>query len=120
MWKNKKVSVVFPAYNEEGNIATAVKDFLATDVVDELIVVDNNSKDNTAELAKKSGAKVIKETRQGYGWANRRGLKEAKGDIIITAEPDGTFIGRDIFNNPCNVKHLAICFHKRSRNTAFI
>jgi len=96
MWNKQKVTVVFPTYNEEDYVGKAVKDFLSTKVVDELIVIDNNSKDRSAEIAKKAGAKVIKETKQGYGWANRRGLKEASGDIIITAEPDGTFMGKDI------------------------
>jgi len=97
MWKGKKVSVVFPAYNEESYVAKAVKDFLSTGVVDEVVVIDNNSRDDTAKRAKRAGARVVKENRQGYGWANRRGLKEAKGDLIITAEPDGTFVGRDVF-----------------------
>jgi len=39
---------------------------------------------------------VVTETRQGYGFALRRGLEEARGDIIILAEPDGTFVGRDV------------------------
>ena len=38
----------------------------------------------------------MRETRQGYGYALRRGLQEATGDIIILAEPDGTFVGRDV------------------------
>jgi glycosyltransferase involved in cell wall biosynthesis len=39
---------------------------------------------------------VVHETRQGYGYALQRGLAEARGDIVIMAEPDGTFIGRDV------------------------
>lgn len=97
MWNKKKISIVFPAYNEAGNIAQAVRDFSAIGIVDEIIVVDNNSKDDTGIKAEKAGARVVKESRQGYGWALRRGLEEAKGDIVITAEPDGTFIGRDVF-----------------------
>jgi len=96
MFKGKKVSVVFPAYNEEGNIANAVMDFRREKVVDEVVVVDNNSKDRTSEFAKKAGARVVMEDRQGYGWACRRAMNEAKGDIIILAEPDGTFSGKDI------------------------
>jgi glycosyltransferase involved in cell wall biosynthesis len=96
MWNGKKVSVVFPAYNEADNIANAVKDFLSEIAADEILVIDNNSSDGTSEKAAKAGAKVITECRQGYGWALRRGLREADGDIIITAEPDGTFVGKDI------------------------
>ena len=96
MWEGRRVSIVFPAYNEEAGIAAAVEDFLACTVVDEVVVVDNNSRDRTAELAAAAGARVVCETNQGYGWALRRGLREAQGDYIILSEPDGTFIGRDV------------------------
>jgi len=96
MYKNQKVSVVLPAYNEEKNIQKAVNNFFATGLVDEIIVVNNNSDDNTVAEAKKTKAKIVTEKRQGYGWANRRGLAEANGDIIVTCEPDGTFIAGDI------------------------
>lgn len=97
MWKGKKISVVFPAYNEEKNIKKAVKEFFLKGIIDEIIVVDNNSRDNTEKEVKKTRAKLVKEKRQGYGWALRRGLDEASGDYIITSEPDGTFVGEDIF-----------------------
>lgn len=97
MYQAKRVSVVFPAYNEEGNIVAAVHDFQAAAVVDEVIVVDNNSRDRTAELVRsQTTARLITETRQGYGSALTRGLREATGDYIILAEPDGTFVGRDV------------------------
>jgi glycosyltransferase involved in cell wall biosynthesis len=96
MWNGKSVSVVFPAFNEEENITAAVQDFSSVDAVDEVIVVDNNSRDRTAECAREAGARVISEATQGYGAALTRGLAEAKGELIILAEPDGTFTGRDI------------------------
>ena len=96
MHKYKKVSLIFPCYNEEEGIETAIKEFRVTRLIDEIIVVDNNSTDRTAEIAKKNGAVVIKETRQGYGFAVRAGLQKATGDTIIVAEPDGTFLGRDV------------------------
>lgn len=96
MYNNKKVSIVFPAYNEEKYIRAAIEDFFLADVVDEVVVVNNNSRDNTSEEASKTKALVILETKQGYGNALQRGLREAKGDIIIMAEPDGTFMGKDI------------------------
>ena len=96
MWNGKKVSVVFPAYNEEDNIAVAVGDFSGTGVVDEVLVVNNNSKDRTAERAAAAGARVVTETIQGYGAALQRGLRDALGDYIILAEPDGTFVGKDV------------------------
>jgi glycosyltransferase involved in cell wall biosynthesis len=96
MWQGRTVSVVFPAYNEEANVAEAVLDFVRLEPVDEVIVVDNNSRDKTAERAAAAGARVVAEPRQGYGFALRRGLAEASGDYIVLAEPDGTFIGKDV------------------------
>jgi glycosyltransferase involved in cell wall biosynthesis len=92
----KTVSVVFPAYNEAANIARAVHDFLSISPVDEVLVVDNNSRDGTGDLAREAGARVILETKQGYGNALRRGLREATGEYIVLAEPDGTFVAKDV------------------------
>jgi glycosyltransferase involved in cell wall biosynthesis len=92
----KSVSVVFPAYNEEEGIVHAVETFGGLAEVDEVLVVDNNSQDATAELAERAGARVVSETAQGYGHALQRGLREASGDLVILAEPDGTFFADDI------------------------
>jgi glycosyltransferase involved in cell wall biosynthesis len=96
MYGSRTVSVVFPAYNEEGNIREAVEEFFAGGLVDEIVVVDNNSRDRTREQALATRARVVVETAQGYGHALRRGLREATGDLVILAEPDGTFVGRDV------------------------
>jgi glycosyltransferase involved in cell wall biosynthesis len=96
MFAGKVVSVVFPAYNEEDGIAQAVQSFKALDEVDEVVVVDNNSRDRTAELAEAAGGRVVTETKQGYGHALQRGLAEATGDLVVMAEPDGTFIAEDV------------------------
>jgi glycosyltransferase involved in cell wall biosynthesis len=92
----KTVSVIFPAYNEAANIERAVRDFLAVPVVDEVVVVDNNSHDGTGDLARAAGARVVLETKQGYGNALQRGLREASGAYIVLAEPDGTFVAKDV------------------------
>src|SRR5688572_21102494 len=96
MFNGKTVSVVFPAYNEEEHIAEAVESFLALEHVDEVVVVDNNSRDRTAALADGAGGRVIAEREQGYGHALQRGLKEATGDLVVMAEPDGTFVAGDV------------------------
>jgi len=96
MYNEKKVSIVFPAYNEELYIRRAIEDFFIPGIVDEIVVVNNNSRDRTAEEASQTNARVVLETRQGYGFALQRGMREATGDLIILAEPDGTFIGRDV------------------------
>jgi glycosyltransferase involved in cell wall biosynthesis len=96
MYTSKRVSVILPAYNEEQYIGAAVHDFSLPGIVDEVIVVDNNSGDRTAEQAALAGARIVREPVPGYGHALRRGLREATGDLIIMAEPDGTFVGRDV------------------------
>jgi glycosyltransferase involved in cell wall biosynthesis len=96
MWSSERVSVVFPAYNEAAGVTLAIHDFFATGYVDEIIVVDNNSRDGTADLARAAGARVVAEPRQGFGYALQRGLAEASGDLVILAEPDGTFVGADV------------------------
>jgi glycosyltransferase involved in cell wall biosynthesis len=96
MWQGQRVSVVFPAYNEQDGIAAAVADFGAIEAVDEVIVVNNNSRDDTAARAHDAGARVVHEPRQGYGFALRRGLQEANGEYVVLAEPDGTFMGKDV------------------------
>ena len=96
MFGPKTVSVVFPAYNEEKYIRAAINDFFVEGIVDEIVVVNNNSRDGTAAEAARTRARIVVETTQGYGSALRRGMREATGDIIILAEPDGTFVGRDV------------------------
>lgn len=95
MFEDKKVSLVLPAYNEAQNIGRALREFLAINLFDEIIVVDNNSIDNTLTIASNYGVKVIKELNQGYGFALRRGISEATGDYIFLCEPDGTFSAND-------------------------
>ena len=96
MYRNRTVSVVFPVYNEEENIRKAIEDFLAQPFVDEVVAVDNNSSDRSAEEIRSTKARYVHETTQGYGAALQRGMRESTGDIIVTVEPDGTFLARDI------------------------
>ncbi len=96
MYKNKKVSLIFPSYNEEEGILKAIQEFQNTNLIDEIIAVDNNSTDRTAELIKKTNATYVLEKIQGYGSAIRRGLRESKGDLLIVTEPDGSFTANDL------------------------
>lgn len=97
MYCGYKVSVVMPAYNEEEFILKAVREFKSIPEVDEVLVVDNNSRDRTAALAAEGGAVVVREDQQGYGHASRRALLSAQGDLIFIVEPDGTFRAKDIY-----------------------
>lgn len=96
MYQNRRVSIVFPAYNEEENIQNAIHEFFLHPAVDEVVVVDNNSKDRTKEEILKTRAKYVFEERPGYGSALMRGMAEASGDLIVTVEPDGTFSAADL------------------------
>jgi glycosyltransferase involved in cell wall biosynthesis len=96
MHQGKSVSVVIPAYNEEATIADVVRDFAGHASVDEVVVVDNNCADRTAELATGAGARVVRESAPGYGHALRRGLNEATGDLLVLVEADGSFKARDL------------------------
>jgi len=97
MYKNKKVSVVIPTYNEAKSIKGVINGFFETGLVDEVVAVDNNALGNTEEEIKKTKAVYIKESqKQGYGFALMRGMLEAKGDLIVMTEADGTFLSKDI------------------------
>jgi glycosyltransferase involved in cell wall biosynthesis len=96
MYKGQKVSIVFSTYNEKETIQEEIKNCFDTGVVDEVVVVNNNAAPGTTEEVKKTKAKLFFESKQGYGWGYRKGLREAIGDIIIMSEPDGTFKHSDI------------------------
>lgn len=89
MYRGLTVSVVIPCFNEEAGVADVLRGMPA--YVDEVIVVDNNSTDGTAEVARARGARVIFEPRKGYGSAYLAGLPAATGDIIATVDGDGTY-----------------------------
>jgi glycosyltransferase involved in cell wall biosynthesis len=96
MWNGKEVSVVLMTYAERDSIRDVIDRFFATGLVDEVLVVDNNAQSGTAEEVARTRAKLVHEPRQGYGNATRRGLLEARGELIVLAEPDGTFLPEDI------------------------
>jgi len=94
-----RIAVALTAYDDELSIGDAVLDFKGQPGVEKVIVVDNNSRDGTAACAAAAGAVVVREPKQGYGWACMRGLREALAsgaDVIVLAEGDGTFSGHDI------------------------
>lgn len=89
MYKGLSVSVVIPCFNEEHGIAAVLKSM--PDYVDQVVVIDNNSTDDTGRIAKELGAEVIFETKKGYGNAYKAGFPHALGDIVATADGDGTY-----------------------------
>ena len=90
------VSVVIPTLNEAGNLPYVIDTI--PDWVDEIIIVDGRSLDDTERVAKvlRPDAKIVSEVRRGKGAALRAGLKEAKGDILIMMDADGSMDGAEI------------------------
>ena len=86
-----KVAVLIPCYNEELTIDKVVKDCKKYLPEAEIFVCDNNSTDKTAEKAKKAGAKVMFESRQGKGNAVRRMFADIDADVYVMIDGDGTY-----------------------------
>ena len=83
-----KVSVIIPAFNEESSIGLVLND-LPKDTLHEIIVVDNGSTDDTANVASESGARVVEEKQKGYGSACLRGIAElTQPDIVVFLDGD--------------------------------
>ena len=88
---NQSIKVIIPAYNEQDSIANVINDIPS--IVDEIIVISNNSTDATEQNAQNAGATVLKETRKGYGYACLKGMdyiakQKNKPDIIVFLDGD--------------------------------
>lgn len=86
------ISVIIPALNEEEPIAAVVRDCLTTGLPGEVIVVDNGSRDRTAERAREAGARIVSEPRPGYGRACAAGLRalSPECDLVVFLDGDGS------------------------------
>jgi len=94
-----KIKVIIPAYNEEKAIGHVIKDIPSS--VSEVIVISNNSTDNTIQVAKNAGATVLSENRKGYGYACLKGLEyiaqlETKPDIVVFLDGDYSDYPQDL------------------------
>jgi glycosyltransferase involved in cell wall biosynthesis len=94
MHRNLTISVVIPCYNEEDGVREVIGRM--PKAVDEVVVVDNNCTDRTAEVARSLGAVVVAEKRPGYGAAYKAGMRAATRDLIITLDGDGTYPPEEI------------------------
>jgi hypothetical protein len=96
----RPVTVALTAYNDEKSIQAAVEDFRDHPLVRHLIVVDNNSRDATAEIARRTGARVVIENDPGYGRCVYRccqeALSEEDSELIVICEGDMTFRASDL------------------------
>ena len=89
MYLNKSISLVIPCLNEEKGLESLLSK--RPDFIDEVIVVDNDSEDQTAAIARKYGARVVYLKEKDYGLAYRLGLPLAQGDIIVMMDGDDTY-----------------------------
>jgi glycosyltransferase involved in cell wall biosynthesis len=96
---NSRLVVALTAYDDEASIADAVRDFRSHPLVDEVIVVSNNSRDNTLERAREAGATAVNEPQQGYGRCVYRCFQEAiarGNELVVLCEGDRTFRAYDL------------------------
>jgi glycosyltransferase involved in cell wall biosynthesis len=90
--QQKNIKVIIPAFNEQNSIARVVKD-IPKSWVTEIVVINNNSQDDTAAVAKEAGVTVLDEPRQGYGYACLKGIAHVRNqatlpDIVVFLDAD--------------------------------
>jgi hypothetical protein len=89
------VTVVLPCLDEADAIGAVVAEarlgLRIAGVVGEIVVVDNGSADGSADIASRAGARVVHDSRRGYGAAIAAGVRSAKGDVVVFADADGTY-----------------------------
>lgn len=119
VYRLKSLDVVIPARNEAAGIGQFLVNLQALGCVDRIIVVDNNSTDQTSAIAKALNAECILETTPGYGSALIRGLEESSGDLVVMVEPDGTFAARDILKLLDYAEDFDVVFGSRT-NSALV
>ena len=109
---NRQLTVVLTAYNDELSIGDAVRDFRDHPLVKRVIVVDNNSKDRTSQIAAAAGAIVVLEKQPGYGKcvyrALQEGLAQPDTDLTLLCEGDMTFRAFDIDKFMAYIPHSEI------------
>ncbi|MCX8038523.1 MAG: glycosyltransferase family 2 protein [Candidatus Sumerlaeia bacterium] len=91
------VTVVLPAYNEAETIALTIRNLRRLYPDYEVLVVDDGSGDDTAQIAEREGARVIRNRiNRGYGAALKQGMRKAAGDLIVFMDADGQHDPADV------------------------
>ena len=103
------IKVIIPAFNEEKSIAKVIAEI--PDLVEEIVVVNNNSTDQTATVARKAGATVLTEKSKGYGYACLKGMdylsqKDKTPDILV-------FLDGDFSDFPARAHKSYPAYHRR-------
>lgn len=99
MIKNYSISLIMPCKNEARALQTVLEKLPKE--IDEVIVVDNNSNDQTKAVARKFGARIFSENKTdkngiGYGFAIQKGIREAKGNIVVCMDGDDSYPVKEI------------------------
>jgi glycosyltransferase involved in cell wall biosynthesis len=94
--ESKHISIVIPAYNEEGSISQTIEQIglvmKPQGCTYEVIVVDDGSTDRTAEMARSASARIIQHPHnRGYGASLKTGIKNSRGDVVLIIDADGTY-----------------------------
>ena len=115
------IKVIIPAFNEEDSIAHVIKEI--PDIVQEVIVVSNNSTDHTESVAKNAGATVLKEPQKGYGFACLKGMEhiaaqEIKPEIVVFLDGDYSDYPEELTKivNPIIEKDIDLVIGARVKN----
>jgi glycosyltransferase involved in cell wall biosynthesis len=93
--RNLRVAVIIPCLNEEATIGRVLGGFRERLPAAALYVIDNNSSDKTAQVAQEHGARVLRETRPGKGFAVRRAFREVEADVYLLVDGDDTYPSED-------------------------
>ena len=99
------VSVVMPCLNEAESVgicvAKAFEGIRLAGLVGEVVVVDNGSRDGSADIARKAGARVVEQPQRGYGNAYRKGFAEARGCIVVMGDSDDSYDFTKVAGSDC-------------------
>ena len=113
-----RVSLIIPALNEAESLGHLLGE-VPTNLIHQVIVVDNASTDGTAEVARSGGAQVIREPRRGYGYACASGAAAAEGEILVFMDGDGSFVPGELPNLlvPLSEERADLVLGSRSLNS---